>query len=154
MKKMRPHQLRWGDQEMGTTISCTERSRVEAPQKHCLFTSIHIRMCPQMCQVNYHCVWNFCEASWKCITTESVFECTENMAECQSVACLLLVSKILANVAHSILPDLTTHMHGLCQQNGAILQTPPPPPNPMGPLRLLVSLSARVNSLDNTLEGC
>ena len=36
----RPHQLRWGDREMGTAISCTECSQVAgrlAPRKHCLF---------------------------------------------------------------------------------------------------------------------
>ena len=40
----RPHQLRWGDREMGTTISCTECSQVadliqksvETPRKHCI----------------------------------------------------------------------------------------------------------------------
>ena len=41
----RPHQLCWGDQEMGTAVSCIECSQlaglisnsVETPQKHCLF---------------------------------------------------------------------------------------------------------------------
>ena len=31
----RPHQLHWGDREMGTAISCTECSQVAG--KHCLF---------------------------------------------------------------------------------------------------------------------
>ena len=41
----RPHQLHWGDQEMGTATSCIESSQVaglilrsvETPRKHCLF---------------------------------------------------------------------------------------------------------------------
>ena len=44
----RPHQSRWGDQEMGIAISCTECSQVagliqkavETPQKHCLFVQL------------------------------------------------------------------------------------------------------------------
>ena len=44
----RPHQLRWGDREMGTAISCTECSQVagliqksvETPRKHRLFVQL------------------------------------------------------------------------------------------------------------------
>ena len=41
----RPHQLRWGDREMGTAISCTEYSQVagliqETPRKHQLFVQL------------------------------------------------------------------------------------------------------------------
>ena len=44
----RPHQLCWGDQEMGTAISCTECSQVagliqklvETPRKHRLFVQL------------------------------------------------------------------------------------------------------------------
>ena len=44
----RPHQLHWGDQEMGTAISCTECSQVagliqklvETPRKHRLFVQL------------------------------------------------------------------------------------------------------------------
>ena len=44
----RPHQLHWGDREMGTAISCTECSQmagltrkvVETPRKHRLFVQL------------------------------------------------------------------------------------------------------------------
>ena len=41
----RPHQLRWGDREMGTAISCTECSQVagliqKTPRKHRLFMQL------------------------------------------------------------------------------------------------------------------
>ena len=44
----RPHQLRWGDREVGTAISCTECSQVagliqksvETPRKHRLFVQL------------------------------------------------------------------------------------------------------------------
>ena len=44
----RPHQLRWGDREMGTAISCTECSQVagliqksvETPRKHRRFVQL------------------------------------------------------------------------------------------------------------------
>ena len=46
----RPHQLRWGDREMGTAISCKECSQVaglihklaQTPQKHCLFVQLYV----------------------------------------------------------------------------------------------------------------
>ena len=45
----RPHQLRWGDREMGTAISCTECSQVagliqksvETPRNHGLFVQLY-----------------------------------------------------------------------------------------------------------------
>ena len=41
----RPHQLRWGDQEMGTAIECSQMAGliqkvVENPRKHCLFMQL------------------------------------------------------------------------------------------------------------------
>ena len=50
----RPHQLRWGDREMGTAISCTECSQVagliqksvETPRKHRLFVQLFfVQLC-------------------------------------------------------------------------------------------------------------
>ena len=82
---------------------------------------------------------------------KSVFECTENMAECQSEACLLFVIS-QCFTQHTSWLDFTYAWFVPAERHCTV--TPPPPPNPMGLLWLLVSLSASVNSLDNTLEGC
>ena len=83
-----PHQLHWGDREMGTAISCTERSQVyrsslKAPSFH-KQTYIHLST-DQMCQV----ITVYGSTS----QLKSLLQCTENMAECQSEACLLFVTQ-------------------------------------------------------------
>ena len=42
MANTRPHQLHWGDQEMGTAISCTERSQVTK------YTNVHTHSYPSL----------------------------------------------------------------------------------------------------------
>ena len=56
----RPHQLCWGDREMGTAISCTECSQVaglihnlvETSRKHCLFVHTEVLEVPEVLMAN------------------------------------------------------------------------------------------------------